>query len=290
LVSNYYTSIVLLFLLLGYICVYKLSQMIRYLFAIVFLGLLFCTSCVPQKDLIYLQDKGTHASNLPKVIEQQKPYRVQINDILNIRIKVLNQENATIFNPTGERELTAAPQEGAYFDGFTVDLRGNIKIPQLGDFKVLNMTTESIEELVKKRLLEKEFNEFAQIFVTVKLAGLRYTTLGEINTTGSHVIFQERATILEAIANAGDIPIEGNKKSVRILRQYPYGQEIHRLDLTDMNVMNSPYYFIQPNDIIIVDPLKQKSLGTGTNGLQTITAILGAVTVITSTILIIDRL
>jgi len=262
----------------------------RYLLVIVFLGVLIFNSCVPQKDLVYLQDKGTDSSSLPQVIEQQKPYRVQINDILNIRIKVLDQENATIFNPTGEGELTASPQERAYFDGFIVDLRGNIKIPQLGDFQVLNLTTESIEDLVKKRLLEKEFNEFAQIFVTVKLAGLRYTTLGEIGSTGSQVIFQERATILEAIANAGDIPVEGNKKSVRILRQYPHGQEIHRLDLTDIAVMNSPYYYIQPNDIIIVDPLVQKSLGTGTNGLQTLTTILGAVTVITSTILIIDRL
>ena len=104
------------------------------------------------------------------------------------------------------------------------------------------------------------------------------------------MIFQERATILEAIANAGDIPVEGNKREVRILRQYPHGQEIHRLDLTDIKVMESPYYYIQPNDVIIVDPLVQKSLGTGTNGLQTFTAILSVVTVITSTILLIDRL
>ncbi|MFD1064133.1 polysaccharide biosynthesis/export family protein [Winogradskyella litorisediminis] len=264
--------------------------MMRYLLALFCLSLLLCTSCVPQKDLIYLQDKGNINDTIPSVIEQQKPYRVQINDILNIRIKVLDQENATIFNPTGEGLLDASSQERAYFDGFTVDLRGNIRIPQLGEFQVLNMTTKDIEALVSKRLLEKEFNEFAQIFVTVKLAGLRYTTLGEINNTGSQVIFQERATILEAIANAGDIPIEGNRKEVRILRQYPHGQEIHRVDLTDVNVLKSPYYYIQPNDVIIVDPLVQKSLGTGTNGLQTFTAILGVVTVVTSTILLIDRL
>ncbi|SHH38249.1 polysaccharide biosynthesis/export family protein [Winogradskyella jejuensis] len=264
--------------------------MIRYLLAICFLGLVICTSCVPQKDIIYLQDKGNTNDTIPSVVEQQKPYRVQINDILNIRIKVLDQDNATIFNPTGEGSLEASSQERAYFDGFTVDLRGNIRIPQLGDFDVLNLTLEEIEVLVNNRLLEKEFNEFAQIFVTVKLAGLRYTTLGEINNTGSQVIFQERATILEAIANAGDIPIEGNRKEVRILRQYPHGQEIHRLDLTNIDVMKSPYYYIQPNDVIIVDPLVQKSLGTGTNGLQTFTAILGVVTVVTSTILLIDRL
>lgn len=264
--------------------------MTRYLLVLLCIGLLFCTSCVPQKDLIYLQDRGDSNDTIPSLVEQRKPYRVQINDILNIRIKVLNQDDATIFNPTGEGDLQASSQERAYFDGFTVDLRGNIQIPQLGEFLVLNLTIEEIQAILKKQLLEKEFNEFAQIFVTVKLAGLRYTTIGEIGNTGSQVIFQERATILEAIANAGDIPIEGNKREVRILRQYPHGQEIHHLDLTDIKVLESPYYYIQPNDVIIVDPLVQKSLGTGTNGLQTFTAILGVVTVVTSTILLIDRL
>lgn len=261
----------------------------RYLIFLICICLIFCTSCIPQKDIVYLQDKGSANDSLPKLVEQQKPYRIQINDILNIRIKVLDQENATIFNPTGEGELQASPQERAYFDGFTVDLRGNIEIPQLGEFQVLNLTVDEIEKLVTKQLLEKEFNEFANIFVTVKLAGLRYTTIGEIGSTGSQVLFQERATILEAIANAGDIPLEGNKKDIRILRQYPHGQEIHRLDLTDANVMNSPYYYIQPNDIIIVDPLKQKSWGIGTNGLQTVTTVLGILTVITSTALLLTR-
>ncbi len=262
----------------------------RYILALLVLSLIFSTSCVPQKDLIYLQDKGNTNDTIPSVIQQQKPYRVQINDILNIRIKVLNQDDATIFNPTGEGDLQAGSLERAYFDGFTVDLRGNIQIPQLGEFLVLNKTTEEIKVILEKQLLEKEFTEFAQIFVTVKLAGLRYTTLGEIGSTGSQVIFQERATILEAVANAGDIPVEGNKKEVRILRQYPHGQEIHRLDLTDIKVMESPYYYIQPNDVIIVDPLVQKSLGTGTNGIQTFTTILSIITVVTSTILLIDRL
>lgn len=264
--------------------------MTRYAFAFICISLFICTSCIPQRDLIYLQDKSKTTDSIPSLVEQQKPYRVQINDILNIRIKVLDQNDATIFNPTGESELQASPQERAYFDGFTVDLRGNIRIPQLGEFPVLNITVNDIEQIITKQLLEKEFKEFAQVFVTVKLAGLRYTTLGEINSTGSQVLFQERATILEAIANAGDIPVEGNKKAVRILRQYPSGQEIHRLDLTDINVMKSPFYYIQPNDIIIVDPLVQKTLGTGTNAVQTFTTILSIFAVVTSTILIIDRL
>ena len=91
----------------------------RYLIFLICICSVFCTSCIPQKDIVYLQDKGGYNDTIPKLVEQQKPYRIQINDILNIRIKVLDQDNATIFNPTGEGELEASPQERAYFDGFT---------------------------------------------------------------------------------------------------------------------------------------------------------------------------
>ena len=263
----------------------------KYLFFIFCLGLVLCTSCIPHKNTIYLQDKGTTLTDsLPKLVQQQQPYRIQINDILNIRIKVLDQDNVSIFNPTGDgTSLGASSEQGAYFDGFTVDLKGNIEIPELGTFKVLGITAKEIEELIKKSLLETEFKESANIFVTVKLSGLRYTTLGEIGN-GQQVVFQERVNIFEAIANAGDITTEGDRKDVLIIRQYPHGQEIHHLDLTDIAVMNSPYYYIQPNDMIYVKPLKQKTLGTGTNGIQTFTTIISVFTVITSTILLIDRI
>lgn len=262
----------------------------RYLSLIFCVGLLFCTSCIPHKNTIYLQDKGTINDSIPQLIQQQGPYRIQINDILNIRIRVLNQDNVSIFNPISDNEnLSANSNQGAYFDGFTVDLQGNIEIPELGKFNVLSLTTKDIEELIKERLLETEFKEEANIFVTVKLSGLRYTTIGEIGN-GQQVVFQERVNIFEAIANAGDISLEGDRTDVLVIRQYPHGQEIHHLDLTDINVMNSPYYYIQPNDMIYVKPLKQKTLGTGTNAIQTFTTIIGVFSVITSTILIIDRL
>jgi polysaccharide export outer membrane protein len=120
----------------------------------------------------------------------------------------------------------------------------------------------------------------------VKLTGLRYTTNGEIGNTGTKILYQERANIFQAIANAGDIPDTGDRKDVLIIRQYPQGQKIHHLDLTDANVMQSPYYYIQPNDMIYVKPLKTKALGTGTTAIQNLTAIVGVLSVITSIVLI----
>jgi len=251
---------------------------------------LAATSCIPHKDIVYLQNKETANDSVQMMVEQPKPYRIQINDILNIRIKVLDQDDVTIFNPIGEGSLNASAAERAYFDGFTVDLHGNIKIPELGEINVLGFTTETIEEKIKEKLLEEQFKETANIFVTVKLAGLSYTTMGEVGSPGTQVIFQERVNIFQAIANSGDITVVGDRKRVQIIRQYSQGQEIHELDLTDRNVLNSPYYHIKPNDMIYVLPLKQKTYGTGTTGVETFRTVVTVLTFLTTTLLIIDRL
>ena len=251
----------------------------------------FFTSCIPHKDIIYMQNKDTNAADtLQLMVEQQKPYRIQINDILSVRVKALDQESVSIFNPIGDENLTANSSEKAYFDGFTVDVHGNIRVPTLGNINVLGYTTEEIQKMIEDKLLTEQFKEAANIFVTVKLSGLRYTATGEVSSPGTKTLFQERVNIYEAIANVGDIPVTGNRKDVLIIRQYPQGQQIHHLDLTDVNVMNSPYYYIQPNDMIYVKPLKQKTWGTGTTGRETLTTIVSVLSLLTTTILLVNRL
>ncbi|WP_339755690.1 polysaccharide biosynthesis/export family protein [uncultured Winogradskyella sp.] len=258
---------------------------------IIFLSCVIVSSCIPHKDTIYLQNKeGSTNDTIPyNLTEIQKPYRVQIDDILNIRIKVLDQDNVQIFNPIGDVNLNASSAERAYFDGFTVDVHGNIRIPILRDFNVLGYTVAEIEDMIKQKLLDEQFKETSNIFVTVKLAGLRYTANGEIGAPGTITLFRERVNIFVAIANAGEIPVTGNKKDVLVIRQYPQGQKIHSLDLTDINVMKSPYYYIQPNDIIYVKPLKQKSIGTGETAVASIATIATVISLITSGILIFSR-
>ncbi|MGJ8551175.1 polysaccharide biosynthesis/export family protein [Winogradskyella wichelsiae] len=250
------------------------------------------SSCIPHKDTVYLQIKedATKDSIPNNLAEMQKPYRIQINDILNIKVKALDQETVSILNPSGDENLNAGSAERAYFDGFTVDVHGNIRIPTLGYLNVLGFTTEEIEKQIETKLLDEQFKETANIFVTVKLAGLRYTANGEVGNPGSQVLFTERVNIFEAIANVGEIPVTGNKKDVLIIRQYPQGQKIHHLDLTDIKVMQSPYYYIQPNDIIYVKPLKQKSLGTGETAVSSIATIASIVSLLSTTILLFTRL
>ena len=257
---------------------------------VVVLGLLLSiSSCVPTKRLKYLQENEAAVDSIIAVDRIHKPYRIQVNDLLSIRVKALDQELVGMFNPVGQENPNATGEESMYYDGFTVNEHGNIRVPTLGEVNVLGYTVDEVREMIEKALLEQYFKKEANIFVTVKLAGIRYTTIGEIGS-GSQVIYKEQVSIMEAIAQAGDISEYGDRTDVVIVRQYPGGQQKrHHIDLTNINAMNSPYYYIQPNDLIIVNPLPQKSLGLGTTGLsafQTFTTLLAFVT---SGILLITR-
>jgi polysaccharide export outer membrane protein len=245
---------------------------------------LVSTSCITQKDVVYLQDKGTVINDSLQLQALASPYRVQVNDLLSVNVKAEKKEVSDlvqIFNPT-TNEIGNSDQS-LYYNGFTVDLHGNIEFPILGEINVLGFTTDEVEEKIKTVILQKYLKETAKIFVTVKLSGLKYSTLGEIGNKGTQVLYQDRVNILEAIANAGDITQTGDRKDVLILRQYPQGQKIHHIDLTDMAAMKSEFYYIQPNDIIMVKPLKRKSLGGGQTATQTLTTIASIFSVLVST-------
>ncbi|WGK63789.1 polysaccharide biosynthesis/export family protein [Croceiramulus getboli] len=242
-------------------------------------------ACIPTKDLTYLQE-DQQADTTPLIVKRQSPpYRVQINDVLSIRIKALDQDLVALFNPAAS-EIGSAVGEGYYYDGFAVDRHGKIRVPTLGEVPVLGMTTEEIRLKIEELLLQDYFKEEANIFVSVKMAGINYTVLGEVGSPGTKVELTEELNVLQAIANSGDIPITGDRTDVIIIRQYPGGQRIHHIDLTTIDAMNSPYYILQPNDTIIVNPLPQKSIGAGTTGLQSFTTILSVVTALASVVLL----
>lgn len=261
------------------------------IFIALLLLLLTTSSCIPTKKLTYLQEGEDRSNGLISINRQQPPYRVQINDVLSIRIKALDQNLVALFNPSpAEGEGQSALDEGYYYDGFAVDSHGNIRVPTLGEVPVLSLTVEEIREDVEKKLLADYFTEEANIFVTVKLAGIKYTINGEVATPGMKIELAEQLSLMQAIANSGDITLTGDRTDVVVIRQYPGGQQVHHVDLTSLDAMNSPYYYVQPNDLILVNPLPQKALGTGTTGLSSFTTILTVVTALTTAILLFIRL
>lgn len=235
-------------------------------------------SCIPVKDLVYLQDKGSTTGQSTVNAVESKPYRLQVNDILSIDIKAIDPKLVSIFSPSenasSANTMSGKSELGLYYQGYNVDDHGNIRMPLLGEINVIGYTLEEIRAKIEKKLLEEYFKAEANIFVTVKLAGFRYTINGEVGSTGTKVLYRENVNIMEAIANAGDITTVGNRKAVTIMRQTPTGVIMQDIDLTDANVMASPYYNLQPNDYVYVKPLKQKTWGTGQTGIQSIGTII----------------
>ncbi len=250
---------------------------------------LFFVSCVPQQDLIYLQNKNNGDLNQAVKPVSAKPYRLQTNDILSITIKAIDPQLVEIFNQTNIPRRTGQTDDGLYFEGFTVDDHGNIRIPILEEVNVLGLTIEETRKKIEDQLLAEYFKKEANIFVNIKLAGFRYTINGEVTEPGTRVLFQDKVNIMEAIANSGDITITGDRKDVIVIRQMPHGTEMHSIDLTDRKAMESQYYYLQPNDYIYIKPLKQKSWGTGTTGVQSLTTIISVLTLVTTTVLLLTR-
>jgi polysaccharide export outer membrane protein len=258
-----------------------------YIYLIFLLSLLF-TSCVPTKDLIYLQNKGG-ATNATVTPSNQKPYRLQTNDLLSISIKAIDPDLVAIFNPTGGESVSATGEQSNYINGYSVDDHGNIRLPILGEINVLGFTTEEVRVKIEKQLFEKYFKSEAGIFVNVKMTGFRYTINGEVGGPGTKTLYQDKVNILEAIANAGDITITGDRKDVKVIRTFPQGTETFSIDLTDSKAVNSPCFFLQPNDYIYVKPLKQKTWGTGKTGLESLTTLITLLSLASTTYLLLKN-
>ncbi len=252
---------------------------------IVLLFVVVCLqSCIPKKDLVYFQ--GEPSGEVKAIINE--PYKLQVNDILDIRIKADDEKLVTMFS---QREVGAAQMgnqfndQNIYFTSYSIDKHGNIRMPYLGELNVLGYTEAEVREKIEDEL-KKFFKDTAGIFVTVKLAGIRFTVIGEVATTGTIVLYQNQVSIVEALANAGDITVTGNRKKVALIRKNNQGTKKFTVDLTKISAIDSESYFIQSNDIIYVEPLKQKSWGTGTTGLQTLTTLVSIVSLVASAVLI----
>ncbi|MFA5556129.1 MAG: polysaccharide biosynthesis/export family protein [Flavobacteriaceae bacterium] len=255
------------------------------------LFLIFLSSCVPTKDLIYLQEKEKSSQQNVQA-EAFKPYRIQIGDQLRIDVKtdVPGDRLSPLFKISSQTGGNANQGGGIYFSSYVVDEHGNVRIPLIGEVNALGFTADEIRLKVEEKLREDHYTENVNLFVDVKLAGFRFSVNGEVKSTGTQTLFQDRVTIMEAIATAGDITTVGNRREVSIIRRFPHGSEIYTIDLTDRKIMESPHYYIQPNDYIYVKPLPQKSWGTGTTGTQTMSTIITSLSLLMTTIVLIGRL
>nr|MBI1229693.1 sugar transporter [Cytophagales bacterium] len=241
-------------------------------------------SCAPNKKLIYLQNlEGNEVIYEDSLIRYATTeYRLQYNDVVDVQVHTMDEAMNEFFNIRPILNMQTQQMAGAsggdiyYVTGHTVNKEGFIELPLLGEIPVKNKTLEEVKDEISESL--KTYITTDDFYVRVKLGGIRFSTLGEFRNPGKHVVLQDRMTILEAIAHSGDLRVTAKRDEILLLRQYPEGTKLHRVNLTDRNLVTSPYYFIQPNDQLYAEPLRVRELGTGENLAQSLQLVISSIT------------
>ena len=223
---------------------------------VVLLILLLC-SCANYKEVPYFQNSQTVDLSTSK---QQFDLIIQPHDELNIFVdSPLNKDLAALFNKRERVGLKAGQKIGneqnqGGFYRYLVDTDGNIDFPEVGKIHVSGLTIEQANAVVKEAL-KPFFKNDNSYMVNTYMLNYYVSVLGEVKTPGSFTVNRNRMTILEALAQAGDMTIYGKRDNVKILRELPDGTyEVHELDMRDANILNSPYYYLQQRDIVYVEP------------------------------------
>lgn len=189
---------------------------------------------------------------------------IQKNDLLSIRIYSNSTQpeiSDVLYNPpalTGTSGSSGTGGSGGSSTtssntGYMVDMDGNIRFPRMGIIHAEGLTKRQLADTIVSKITDLE-NPTA----VVRFLNYRITVLGEIGHPGTFTIPYERVTIFEALGLAGDIPVTGKRDKVRILREVNGDRELSTVDLTSKNIFESPYYYLQQNDVVIVDVKKSK--------------------------------
>jgi len=205
---------------------------------------------------------------------------IQKNDLLSIHVYSLSTRpeiSDVIYNPpaiAGASGAGSSSGGGTSGLGYLVDGDGNIKFPRLGRIHVEGLTKKQVEDTIASKITDLDSPT-----VVVRFQNYRITVLGEVSHQGTFTLPNERVTIFEALGLAGDIPVTGKKNNVRVLREVNGDRQMGTIDLTSKNVFESPYYNLQQNDVVIVEPKKAKiQQNDQALVLQRITFALGLVT------------
>ncbi len=233
----------------------SLSSICRFTFVfITTVGLL--SSCVTTKKTTYLQDY--EKSEYPEEYVAPDIYRIRPNDNLFVRVVTPDPRWSEMFNTLPTTAATyGTTEQSVDLMSYTVNLDGTVEIPYLGSISVAGKTIQEAKEILENELLD--FVTDASI--TVKLVNNYVSLLGEVNRPGRYPIYKAQLNIFEALAMAGDLADYSNRFEINIVRQSTDGTIIKEFDLTDKNIIDSEFYYIMPNDVIYVQPMKGKFFG-----------------------------
>ena len=238
------------------------------------IGILAFSSCVPQKKMLLLKEMEMASENISVEYQNERTldYKIQPGDNLYIKaINIIDEKSSLVLNGGGSGAGSYLNSDASiYLNSYTVSQDGYIDYPLTGLVEVRNLTVEQAKERIQDSL-SKYVKETA---LMVKLSNFDITLLGEVMRPGKYKIYQSEIGLFEALALAGNVTQFAKTETVKIVRRTKNGSEIVTLDVGKADILSSPYYYLKPNDIVYVEPLKIKSWGFTTFPYSTVISVI----------------
>lgn len=235
----------------------NMSKITKLGLAALLMAMLFA-SCVPQKKMLYLKEAQMLAENqsINYVNDRSINYKLQPGDNLFIHfVNTIDERSMVLLN--GGTSSYLSGDASIYLRSYTLDEDGYIEMPLVGKIELKNLTVDEAKDRLQS-VLNQYINETT---IIVKLSNFNLTVLGEVNHPGMYKVYQSQINLFEAISLAGNMTNFAKIEEVRIIRQTDNGSEIITVDMGSADILASPYYYLKPNDIIYVEPLKIKQWG-----------------------------
>ena len=216
-------------------------------------------SCKSAKQVAYFQNLDSVSLAASKGLYDA---HIMPKDLITITVVTSDPTTSKPFNLAIQNTLGTDGRLGSTTGSllqYLVDNDGNIQFPIVGSLHVAGLTKNECQDLIKSKV-KPYLAESENPVVTVSMSSYRVTVAGEVTRPSVVPVSTEKMSVLEALAQAGDLTIYGRRDNVLLIRENANGQkEAHRLNLNDANIINSPYYYVQQNDYIYVEPNKTKA-------------------------------
>ncbi|GLB51561.1 sugar transporter [Neptunitalea chrysea] len=242
---------------------------------------LFLGSCASKKDVLYFQNAKV---NVPKDVEIPQ-IKIQVNDILSVKIGAENPEVAAPYNLNLSSGSVNNNIEVLKLQGYLVSNEGTIFLPVIGSVDVLGKTIPEAKDYIAGIL--KEQGRLDNPDVNIRIINSKVSVMGEVKAPGTYTYAEQQITLLQALGYAGDLTINGNRDDVMLIREEGGERTIVHIDLTKTDWFDSPYFFMKQNDVIYVGPNNAKVKSSGVIG--NASTLLTAASVILSAIVLITK-
>lgn len=247
------------------------------------LTMLLSMSCTSTKKTVYFYNVQD-TTFVQRGLETETP--IQENDILGITISSLNAEASAIFNQPNTNNVRSTTVTGTNTEpgGYLVNSDGTIQLPVLGSIKAAGMTKKELKDNITNMILSKKL--LVDPLVEIRFLNYEVTVIGEVAHPTVITVPSEKISLLKAIGLAGDLTIYGKRDNVLLIREENGKKKTRHINLNSSNFFNSPYYYLQPNDVVYVSPNKAKIASAGRTT-QLLPVILSSLSIV---VIVLDRL